>query len=126
MVVLDFFAFVPVTVRQSPTATALTVSVSVSVNDVVVVHETAVCPAVGLCTCMVVPEIDATLPLAPPLGAEAASAPADIPKTTDVVSRTTAGPIQRPNRLVCRGSLSIIAALSFISFRLGHLRAVAR
>jgi hypothetical protein len=41
-VVLDFFDGVPVTVRQSPTATALRVSVAVSENVVLGVQLTAV------------------------------------------------------------------------------------
>jgi hypothetical protein len=47
-VVLDFFDGVPVTVRQSPTATAFRVSVAVSENVVLGVQLTAVCPSVGL------------------------------------------------------------------------------
>jgi hypothetical protein len=92
MVVFDFFDFVPVTVRQSPTATALTVSVAVWENTVDVVHETDVCPAVALCTSIVAPEIDATSPLAPPVWAGAAPAPLDIARTTDMVSTATTGP----------------------------------
>jgi hypothetical protein len=99
-VVLDFFDGVPVTVRQSPTATALTVSVAVSENVVLGVQLTAVCPAVGLCTCIVVPEMEATLPLAPaPVGAVAAPAAAPIPRTTVVQSAAIpAGTAQRPRR----------------------------
>jgi hypothetical protein len=92
MVVLDFFDFVPVTVRQSPTATALTDSVAVWENVVDGVHDTDVCPAVALCTSIVVPEIDATLPLAVPCGVVAAPAAVDIAKTTDMIKRTAAGP----------------------------------
>jgi hypothetical protein len=92
MVVLDFFDLVPVTVRQSPTATALTDSVAVWLNVVDEVHVTDVCPAVALCTSIVVPAIDATLPLAVPSGVVAAPAPVDIPRTTDMISRTAAGP----------------------------------
>jgi hypothetical protein len=94
MVVLDFFDFVPVTVRQSPTATALTVSEAVSLNAVDVVHETDVCPALALCTSIVVPAIEATSPLADPVCVVAAPAPEDIPRTTDIASKTDAGPIQ--------------------------------
>ena len=46
-VVLDFFDGVPVTVRQSPTVTALRVSVAVSENVVLAVQLTDVCPSVG-------------------------------------------------------------------------------
>src|ERR1019366_2489576 len=90
MVVLDFFDFVPVTVRQSPAATAPTDSVAVWVNVVDEVHVTDVCPAVELCTSIVVPEIDATLPLAVPTCVVAAPAPVDIPRTTDMINRTAA------------------------------------
>jgi hypothetical protein len=92
MVVLDFFDFVPVTVRQSPTATALTDSVAVWVNVVDEVHITDVCPAVALCTSIVVPAIDATSPLAVPTCGVAAPAPVDIPRTTDMINRTATGP----------------------------------
>jgi hypothetical protein len=104
-VVLDFFDGVPVTVRQSPTATALRVSVAVSENVVLGVQLTAVCPSVALCTCIVVPEMEATLPLAPaPVGAVAAPAAAPIPRTTEVQSAAIpAGTAQRAKRrLWCR------------------------
>jgi hypothetical protein len=61
-VVLDFLAGVPVTIRQSPTATADSVSVTVSEKIVVEVHSTVVWPELVLWTSMVVPEIEATLP----------------------------------------------------------------
>src|SRR5580658_4167947 len=67
MVVLDFLAGVPVTVRQSPTARELTASVTVWENVVVPVQFTVVWPVV-FCTSIEVPEIDATLPLAEPPG----------------------------------------------------------
>jgi hypothetical protein len=74
-VVLDFFDGVPVTVRQSPTATALSVCVAVSEKVVELVQLTVVCPSLALCTSIVVPLMEATLPLAPePVGAVAASA----------------------------------------------------
>jgi hypothetical protein len=82
-VVLDLFAGVPTTIRQSPTATSPIVSVAVSVNVVVGVQLTAVWPVV-LCTSMVVPLMAATLPLAVlprPVGAEAAPAVSDSPRT---------------------------------------------
>ena len=104
-VVLDFFDGVPVTVRQSPTVTALRVSVAVSENVVLPVQLTEVWPSVGLCTSIVVPAIEATLPLAPaPVGADAAPAPAPIPRTTEVQSAAIpAGTAQRPKRrVVCR------------------------
>ena len=47
-VVLDFFDGVPVTVRQSPTVTALRVSVAVSENVVLPVQLTEVWPSVAL------------------------------------------------------------------------------
>jgi hypothetical protein len=74
-VVLDFFDGVPVTVRQSPTATALRVCVAVSEKVVVAVQLTEVWPSVVLCTSIVVPSMEATLPLAPMLEG-AAAAPA--------------------------------------------------
>src|ERR1700677_1761954 len=98
MVVFDFFPGVPTTMRQSPTATALIVSVAVSVNVVVGVQLTAVC-AVVLCTSMVVPEMVATLPLAPTPraeGAEAAPANGDSPRTSD--AHTAAAPAATPAR----------------------------
>jgi hypothetical protein len=67
MVVLDFFDGVPVTVRQSPTVTALTVSVTVLENVVPAVQLTVVW-AVVLCTSMEEAAREATLPLDPPPG----------------------------------------------------------
>jgi hypothetical protein len=90
IVVLDFLDGVPVTVRQSPAATALKVSVSVSENVVVGVQLTEVCPEVVLCTSIVVPEMEATLPLAADLVGVAAPAPGDIARTTDAQSAATA------------------------------------
>ena len=75
MVVLDFLAGVPVTVRQSPTARELTASVTVWENVVVPVQFTVVWPVV-FCTSIEVPEIDATLPLAEPPGGGVVAAPA--------------------------------------------------
>jgi hypothetical protein len=116
MVVLDFLAGVPVTVRQSPIATALTVSVAVSENVVDAVQLTDVCPAVVLCTSMVVPEIEATLPLAAvPEGAVAASAPTDIPITTAAPSAAiTTGPVQRPSPRLLRGVRSMLLVVSLV------------
>jgi hypothetical protein len=68
MVVLEDLAGVPVTVKQSPTATALPVTASVCENVVDEVVLTVVCPALALWTSMDVPVIDATLPLADPPG----------------------------------------------------------
>jgi hypothetical protein len=79
--VLDFLAGVPVTVRQSPTAMADSVSVTVSEKVVDEVHATVVWPALALWTSIVVPEIEATLPLATP-GDEAAPASLDSPTMT--------------------------------------------
>ena len=60
-------------------------------------HVTDVCPALALWTSMVVPEIDATSPLALPVCAGAAPAPLDIPRTTDMVSSAITA---TPGRLV--------------------------
>jgi hypothetical protein len=98
MVVLDFLAGEPTTVRQSPTVTALIVTVAVSLNVVVDVQLTAVW-AVVLCTSMVDPVILATLPLAPippPPGAEAAPAIGDSPKTRE--AQIAAAPVATPAR----------------------------
>jgi hypothetical protein len=114
-VVLDFFDGVPVTVRQSPTATALRVSVAVSENVVVGVQLTEVCPSVALCTSIVVPEMEATLPLAPaPGGAVAAPAAPPMPMTTETQSAAVpAGTAQRPKRRPwCR--VVSMRALSFV------------
>jgi hypothetical protein len=115
-VVLDFFDGVPVTVRQSPAATALTVSVAVSENVVVGVQLTDVCPSAALWTSMVVPEIDATLPLAPaPVGADAAPAVVDRPRTADRQSAATvARALQCPTLRLLRGVRSIDVVLSLI------------
>ena len=115
-VVLDFFDGVPVTVRQSPTATALTVSVAVSENVVVGVQLTEVWPSVALCTSIVVPEMEATLPLAPaPVGAVAAPASAPMPRTTVAQSAAIAtGTPQRPKRRVVCRVLSIVSAVSLV------------
>jgi hypothetical protein len=119
-VVLDFFEGVPVTVRQSPTATALTVSVAVSENVVLGVQLTDVCPSVALCTSIVVPVMEATLPLAPaPVGAVAAPAAAPIPRTTEVHSAAIpAGTAQRAERrlwsaVVCMGVFSFVVSIIY-------------
>src|SRR5580704_19308468 len=67
MVVLDFFEGVPVTVTQSPAATALTASVTVLENCVVDVQLTVVWPEVVFWTSMfdALASSAATLPLAP-------------------------------------------------------------
>ena len=67
IVVLDFFDGVPVTVTQSPLVTELTASVTVLEKAVVVVQLTVVCPEVVLCTSMLDPLREATLPVAPVL-----------------------------------------------------------
>jgi hypothetical protein len=117
MVVLDFFDFVPVTVRQSPTATALTVSVAVSLNVVDAVHDTDVCPALALCTSMVVPAIEATLPLAFPTCGVAAPATLDNPRTTDMLSRAVAGAIHLLGLVWALDVLAIVILLSLITTR---------
>jgi hypothetical protein len=66
IVVLEDLEGVPVTVRQSPTATALWGWVAVSENVVVPVQFTVVCPVLAFWTSMEVPLMDATLPLANP------------------------------------------------------------
>ena len=67
MVVLDFFEGVPVTLTQSPAASALTASVTVLENAVVDVQFTVVWPEVVFCTSMfdALASSAATLPLAP-------------------------------------------------------------
>jgi hypothetical protein len=117
-VVLDFFDGVPVTVRQSPAATALNVSVAVSEKVVLEVQLTEVCPAVGLCTSIVVPAMEATLPLAPaPVGAEAAPAPVDRPRTTAAQRATvTAGAFQCPMLRPLRGVVSMTVVVSFVGW----------
>ncbi len=118
MVVLDFLEGVPVTVRQSPVDTSLRVLAAVWLNVVDAVQVTEVCPSLALCTSMVVPEIDATLPLAPDLvGVVAASAPADIPRTTDAQRATTvAGAIQGPSPRLLRGEVFMVAVVSLVFF----------
>jgi hypothetical protein len=88
--VFDFLAGVPVTVTQSPTATAESVSVTVSENVVDDVHSTVVCPELVLCTSMVVPEIEATLPLATPPVPPDDAAPASLDSPTMTVPKRTA------------------------------------
>jgi hypothetical protein len=117
MVVLDFLEGVPVTMRQSPVATALRVLVAVWLKVVDGVQVTEVCPSLALCTSMVVPEIDATLPLAPDLVGVAAPAPVDIPRTTDALRATiAAGAIQVPSPRLLRGELFIVAVVSLVFF----------
>jgi hypothetical protein len=113
-VVLDFLDGVPVTVRQSPAATALRVSLAVSEKVVLGVQLTDVWPAVALCTSIVVPEREATLPLASaPAGADAAPAPVDMPTTTDTQrAATAAGALQCPTLRLIRVVDSIVLALS--------------
>jgi hypothetical protein len=101
-VVLDFLAGVPVTVRQSPTATADSVSVTVSEKVVDEVHSTVVWPELVLWTSMVVPEIEATLPLATPPDPVDEVAPASRDSPTMTVVRRTA--ITAPTHL--RAALS--------------------
>ncbi len=73
MVVLDFFEGVPVTLTQSPAATALTASVTVLENCVVDVQLTVVWPELAFCTSMfdALALSAATLPLAPSPPADA-------------------------------------------------------
>jgi len=107
-VVLDFFDGVPVTVRQSPTTTALRVCVAVSEKVVEAVQLTEVCPSVAFCTSMVVPEMDATLPLAPaPLGAAAAAALSVVTNIKHALSPATVADVapQRAIPLRLRGVL---------------------
>jgi hypothetical protein len=89
-VVLDFLAGVPVTVRQSPTATSDSVSVTVSEKVVDEVHSTVVWPELVLWTSIVVPEIEATLPLATPPDPVDEAAPASLDNPTMTVVRRTA------------------------------------
>jgi hypothetical protein len=88
--VLDFLAGVPVAVTQSPTATADSVSVTVSENLVDDVQSTVVCPELVLWTSMVVPEIEATLPLATPAVPPDDAAPASLDNPTMTVPKRTA------------------------------------
>jgi hypothetical protein len=128
-VVLDFFDGVPVTVRQSPTATALRVSVAVSENVVLVVQLTDVCPSVALCTSIVVPEMEATLPLAPaPAGAVAAPAAPPMPRTSETQSAVIAAgtpqcprlrPIRVVDPIVCPVSLVVSIIYSLRSASMG-------
>jgi hypothetical protein len=117
MVVLDFFAGVPVTIRQSPTATALSVSVAVSENVVDGVQATDVC-AVVLCTSMVLPLMVATLPLATlprPVAAGAAPAPPDSPRRRDVAASTAPAPIPVVRSVrVLSVAVAIAVVFSFI------------
>jgi hypothetical protein len=118
MVVLDFLAGVPVTVTQSPAATALMVSVAVALKVVVVVQLTDVC-AVVLCTSMDVPLIDATLPLAPvPPGPGAAPATDDSPSTmaTDR-NAAPASPARCPIIRLPRDALTMMLMHSFFVVR---------
>jgi hypothetical protein len=75
IVVFDFFDGVPKMVTHSPVVMELTCRVTVLVNAVVEVQFTVVCPVLGFCTSIDVPEIEATDPLAPP-NEGAAAAPA--------------------------------------------------
>jgi hypothetical protein len=119
MVVFDFLSGDPMTVRQSPTATAPIDSVAVSENVVVGVQFTVVCDVV-LCTSIDDPAMEATLPLAPlrgPVGMEAAPATDDSPRTR--LAHTSAAPpvatFRRTPRRV-RGVLAIVFAVSLIFF----------
>jgi hypothetical protein len=128
-VVLDFFDGVPVTVRQSPTATALRVSLAVSENVVLAVQLTEVCPSVALCTSIVVPEMEATLPLAPaPGGAAAAPATPPMPRTSETQSAVIAAgapqylrlrPIRVVDLIVCSVSLVVSIIYSLRSASMG-------
>jgi hypothetical protein len=112
IVVFDFFDGVPVTVKQSPTATALMVSVAVSENVVVAVQVTAVC-AVVLCTSIVLPVMVATLPLVTLPLAVAAPA-ADVRASTNDRQPSAAPvaiPILRSLRLL-RDALAIVVVVS--------------
>jgi hypothetical protein len=95
MVVFDDLAGVPVTVKQSPTTTALSVTASVWENVVDEVVLTVVCPALALWTSMEVPVIDATLPLADPpgLGGVDAAPAVDDRATTAATASMTAPPV---------------------------------
>jgi hypothetical protein len=114
IVVFDFFDGVPVTVKQSPTATALSVSVAVSENVVLAVQVTAVC-AVVLCTSIVLPVMVATLPLVTLPLAGAASA-------TDVRANTSdRAPNPAPDAIaifrslrVLRGAVAIVVVVSLV------------
>jgi hypothetical protein len=94
-VVLDDLAGVPVTVKHSPTATALCVAASVWENVVDEVVLTVVCPALALWTSMEVPVIDATLPLADPpgLGGVDAAPAVDDRAATAATASMTAPPV---------------------------------
>jgi hypothetical protein len=86
--VLDFVAGAPVTVRQSPTATADSVSVTLSEKVVDEVHSTVVWPELVLWTSIVVPEIEATLPLATPPDPVDEAAPAPLDSPTIIAPKT--------------------------------------
>src|ERR1700677_4293296 len=122
MVVFDFFPGVPTTMRQSPTATALSVSVAVSLKVVVVVQLTAVC-AVVLCTSMVVPEMLATLPVAPiPRGGAGGARPtADSPRRGDAQTRASPAAIPaRPSPRELRDVIVIVFVLSLFGLSSTH------
>jgi len=71
-----FFGCCPLTVTQDPTDSALSEAVAVCEKVVVDVQLTAVWPVLGFCTCMLVPETAATVPVAAEKGAEVVAAPA--------------------------------------------------
>jgi hypothetical protein len=99
MVVLDDLAGVPVTVKHSPTATALCAAASVWENVVDAVVLTVVCPALALWTSMEVPVIDATLPLADPAGLGGTdAAPAVDDRAATATTTTTAPPVPPQRR----------------------------
>jgi hypothetical protein len=114
MFVLDFLAKVPVTITQSPAATSLIVSVAVSEKVVVAVQLTAVWAEV-LCTSMVVPLSEATVPLAPlPPRAGAAPATDDSPRT--MVTESRAAPAAPTRRLFVPMPCEVLAMCVVVSF----------
>jgi hypothetical protein len=125
-VVLDFLAGVPVTVKQSPTATALMVSVAVSENVVDPVQVTAVC-AVVLCTSIVLPLMLATLPLAAlprPVVGGAAPATPDNPRSREIEAPTAPAAIPIVRRLRLLRRLRLVSGPVAIAFVVSFIRGV--
>ena len=94
-----FFGCCPLTVTQDPTDSALSEAVAVCEKVVVDVQLTAVWPVLGFCTCMLVPETAATVPVAAEKGAEVVAAPAaDDTASAETAARAVNSPALRQMR----------------------------
>jgi hypothetical protein len=117
MVVFDFFDGVPLTVTQSPLASALTASVTVLENVVVVLQFTVVCPELAFWTSMLDPLSEATLPEAP-MGALAGVVAAPAAEATAVAASNAVAPVpakrMKRRRLLLRLVSDCIVLILFL------------